>query len=166
MNLGEQIASLRKAKGWTQARLAQEAGLSASAIAMYETNRRHPDRAAMDKLAKALGASLEPVGQPPLDHTTQAAALQAAAAAATSRRSAAESAGLSTDSSDESPAAASKPPSSGLTHLALTREEARFILFLRMNPRSRAFLESYILADERKRQQLEKAWRLIQDFQL
>jgi transcriptional regulator with XRE-family HTH domain len=166
MNLGEQIASLRKAKGWTQARLAAEAGLSASAIAMYETNRRHPDRAAMDKLAKALGASLEPAGQPPMNHATQASALQAAAATAPSRRSAAESTGLSTDASNGSSAAESKPSSSGLTHLALTREEARFILFLRMNPRSRVFLESYILADERKRQQLEKAWRLIQDFQL
>jgi transcriptional regulator with XRE-family HTH domain len=162
MNLGEQIASLRKAKGWTQARLAEEAGLSASAIAMYETNRRHPDRAAMDKLAKALGASLAAEGAQTLAKPAKAEAIQAVAAPASAARPAATSAGWSAKSSS----AESKSSQLKLTHLALTREEARFILFLRMNPRSKTFLESYMLADEEKRQQLEKAWRLIQDFQL
>jgi transcriptional regulator with XRE-family HTH domain len=34
MNLGDRIASLRRARGWTQANLAETAELSASSVAM------------------------------------------------------------------------------------------------------------------------------------
>ena len=55
MTTGSRIAALRKQRDWTQAGLADAAGLSASTIAMYETNRRSPDAASLRKLAIALG---------------------------------------------------------------------------------------------------------------
>jgi transcriptional regulator with XRE-family HTH domain len=145
MNLGDRIASLRRAKGWTQAKLAETAGLSPSAVSMYETNRRHPDDKALDKLARAFGMSVDALTQPETCDEVAAA-------------------------SHQDSGTTYSPPSyvadRGLTTLTLSRDEARFILFLRMNPRAKSFLESYMFADEAKREQLEKTWRLIHDFQV
>jgi transcriptional regulator with XRE-family HTH domain len=145
MNLGDRIASLRKARGWTQVKLAEAAGLSASAIAMYETNRRHPDGQALHKLAQAFGTSVGALTQPePKNEVAVMSHLNSARPLSPS----------------------SHPADRGLTTLTLSRDEARFILFLRMNPRAKSFLESYMFADDAKREQLEKTWRLIHDFQV
>jgi hypothetical protein len=60
----------------------------------------------------------------------------------------------------------SQPADRGLTTLTLSRDETRFILFLRMNPRANSILQFYMLADQAKREQLEKTRRLIHDFQM
>ncbi len=52
-----------------------------------------------------------------------------------------------------------------LTTLTLTREEARLILFTRMNPDCMTFLQKYITSEKREREQIEKAWKLIHEFQ-
>ncbi len=56
-------------------------------------------------------------------------------------------------------------PSPALTELTLTRDEAKLILFVRMNPQSMEFFESYIRSDAKRREQLTRTWRLINDFQ-
>jgi transcriptional regulator with XRE-family HTH domain len=155
MSVGARIAELRKAKGWTQSRLAKVAEFSASAIAMYETNRRVPDPTVLEKLAGALETTTE--------HLCGAVEM--------SRANPVPTAATREKSPSVAPNEAVTLPSpvnaSGinLTTFTLNREEARFILFLRMNPQCRPFLEFYVLADEQKRQQLERTWRLIHDFQ-
>ncbi|MBX5437156.1 MAG: helix-turn-helix domain-containing protein [Alicyclobacillaceae bacterium] len=186
MSLGPRIAKLRKAHGWTQAELAKRARISASAVAMYETGRRVPDGAALERIAEALGVSAEelardaatrvttaaeasPAGKqpepPPPD--SEAAALQPKptmpsdrrAQAATSRRAAPQPV-------TKTPAAAQvQLPSDEVPALSLSREEAAIILFLRANPTCLPFVESYIRADPREREQLARTWRLIRDFQ-
>ena len=137
MGVGERLAALRKSRGWTQVQLAEQSQLSASAIAMYETNRRTPDSRAAEKLAQALDVNLTSLTESPgPKEQTEAQSLHSAAAA----------------------------PGAGLTSLALTRDEAKFILLLRMNSRVRAFVESYMAADDQQRSQLDRTWRLIQDF--
>lgn len=59
MTVAEQLASLRKEKGWSQAKLAKQTGLSPSSIAMYETNRRSPDEETLRRLARALDVDAE-----------------------------------------------------------------------------------------------------------
>jgi transcriptional regulator with XRE-family HTH domain len=136
MSVGPRIVELRKAKGWTQAQLAKVAQLSASAIAMYETNRRVPDQSALAKLAVAFQVSVIDLSDPLMVDVNEAVAATAPATHSVS-----------------------------LTTFTLNREESRLILFLRMNPQCRPFLESYVMSDENKRQQLERTWRLIHDFQ-
>jgi DNA-binding XRE family transcriptional regulator len=59
VTVAEQLASLRKEKGWSQAKLAKQTGLSPSSIAMYETNRRSPDEETLHRLARALEVDAE-----------------------------------------------------------------------------------------------------------
>lgn len=157
MSVGSRISKLRKLKGWTQAQLAQQAQLSASSIAMYETGRRSPDHAVLMKLASAL-------------QVKEIELLDDGAAAGSKQD---ESGSMQPSQSDEQlkPAAtpqkaASEVTESGinLTTFSLTSQEARMILFLRMNPDCSPFLESYIKAERSKREQLEATWRLIQEF--
>ena len=155
MGIGNKIAEVRKQHHWTQAKLAEVSGLSTSAIAMYETNRRQPDEQTLSLLAKALGVTprqfqtgdrklaqkvpitdIAPIAQAPVNST------------------------MSTGSSSTAEAA------SATTTLNLTRDEAKLILFLRMNRNSVAFLQGYIEGDQKKRDALEKAWRLIHQFQV
>ncbi len=56
-------------------------------------------------------------------------------------------------------------PSDNITTFTLSREEARLILFTRMNPETILFLQKYIMSDKREREQIERAWRLIHEFQ-
>ncbi|SFU46729.1 helix-turn-helix domain-containing protein [Alicyclobacillus macrosporangiidus] len=56
-------------------------------------------------------------------------------------------------------------PSPSYPAIPLDRFEARLILFLRLNPQARAFIEAYLAADERRRQQIHKTWRLIHELQ-
>ncbi|MGE5572991.1 MAG: helix-turn-helix domain-containing protein [Bacteroidota bacterium] len=59
MNLGEQIAHLRKAKGISQDELADLIGVSRGAISMYEINKREPDYETLQKLADFFGVSTD-----------------------------------------------------------------------------------------------------------
>ena len=49
----------RKARGFTQTRLAREAGLSLSALKQYETGQRRPSAEALDAIIAALGLTAE-----------------------------------------------------------------------------------------------------------
>lgn len=56
--LGRVIRTLRKAKGWTQIRLAEESGMSRNAIIKLEHGEREPHASTIDKVARALGVDL------------------------------------------------------------------------------------------------------------
>ena len=56
--LGKNIRSYRILRNYTQARLAEEAGTSASAIAMYETGQREPDMDTIEAIADILNVSI------------------------------------------------------------------------------------------------------------
>ena len=49
----------RKARGFTQTRLARDANLSLSALKQYETGQRHPSADALDAIIAALGLTAE-----------------------------------------------------------------------------------------------------------
>lgn len=53
------IARLRQRKGWTQAQLARETGLSRGYIAAVEQGRRHPTLRALAVIAWALEVGIE-----------------------------------------------------------------------------------------------------------
>lgn len=53
--IAKRIKQLRKAKGWTQPKLAQEAKVTDGAVKMWETGKRFPRGANLRNLAAALG---------------------------------------------------------------------------------------------------------------
>ncbi|MET8100203.1 helix-turn-helix transcriptional regulator [Streptomyces sp. NPDC005236] len=55
----DRFREARRARGWSQVRLAQEAGLSASTIEKYEQGRRTPSAENFERMAKALGLTEE-----------------------------------------------------------------------------------------------------------
>ena len=57
--LGERITSLRKARGLTQAQLAEELGVSQQSVQAYEVGRRRMPVSSLPAVARALGVSLE-----------------------------------------------------------------------------------------------------------
>jgi transcriptional regulator with XRE-family HTH domain len=72
MNLADSIAArvreLRLAKGWSQERLAEEAGLSTDAISRIERGDRGPRLETLDQIAQAVGLPLQKLvdfGEPP-----------------------------------------------------------------------------------------------------
>ncbi|MFX4303441.1 helix-turn-helix domain-containing protein [Alicyclobacillus tolerans] len=146
MKATNRIAQLRKERGMTQAQLAKLAGVSTSAIAMYETNRRQPDEQILQQLSSALQVSPEELNNSKTNNQTE------------TRLPHQEK----TQTVKAAPIAAAQ---AGTTTLTLSREEARMILFTRMNPQAMEFLQAYINADAQKRAQVEKAWRLIHEFQ-
>ncbi|GLG00386.1 hypothetical protein Alches_04250 [Alicyclobacillus hesperidum subsp. aegles] len=157
--LGERLAQLRKQRGLTQAKLAERANISTSAIAMYETNRRQPDDATLAELAAALEAPIAMLRpDAPIDQPTVAPLGQAVPNGPVTNTSPLK---VHSQSSQKDAAA----DGLGVTQLALTREEARLILFVRMHPDAMPFLQTLVTADAEKRKQLEKTWRLIQAFQ-
>lgn len=228
MSVGSRITEWRKARGYTQAKLAERAHLSASTIAMYETNRRSPDREAITKLSGALGipealltgeqttnakkrdeglvaSKKQSDGQPnkssagkakkdadgaatwvpdrfttgmkaetsspgefePDVPTPDAPALDGGFGVETQSGNPSEQHQEDADQGDrhDGPTGETSSPSSALTELTLTRDEAKLILFVRMNPQSMEFFESYIKSTGKRREQLTRTWRLINDFQ-
>lgn len=165
LSLGQRLAEARKSQGVTQAALAKMTGLSASTIAMYETNRRMPEDAALTKLCEALGVTQEALlaDKPPEGSQHQASRGEPASTVLTAVDNTTNRNGRPVAESDTNVAGAASDRQ--LTQFALTREEARIILFLRMNPMCLPFIESYIRADGKQREQLAKTWRLIHDFQ-
>jgi transcriptional regulator with XRE-family HTH domain len=71
-NVGQEIRRLREAKGWSQPKLAVEAGVAVSGVSQIENGRRNPNSSTLAKLARAFGveiADLFPKGQPRLPET-------------------------------------------------------------------------------------------------
>jgi len=67
--VGREIKRLREAKGWSQTRLAAEAGMSVSGISMIENGHRNLSTTTLAKLAEALGVGVRdlfPLDQAPL----------------------------------------------------------------------------------------------------
>lgn len=58
-SFGEQLKQLRLAAGLTQQDLADELGISASAIGMYEQGRREPDRVTLLVMSHYFGVSCD-----------------------------------------------------------------------------------------------------------
>lgn len=57
--LGASVRQMRENRGWTQARLAEAAGMTQSAVARFEAGGTVPTIQVLERLAKALGARLE-----------------------------------------------------------------------------------------------------------
>ena len=56
---GDRIALLREKRGLTQEELSSKLGISRAALSHYETNRREPDYATLDKIANFFDISLD-----------------------------------------------------------------------------------------------------------
>ncbi len=56
--LGRAVRALRRSKGWTQARLAEEAGVGRDAVVKLERGAREPRPATLERVGAALGADL------------------------------------------------------------------------------------------------------------
>ena len=56
---GMRIALLRASNGWSQAELARRIGVSASAVGMYEQNRREPSLHLVVRLAQEFGVTTD-----------------------------------------------------------------------------------------------------------
>jgi transcriptional regulator with XRE-family HTH domain len=74
--LGSRLRGMRAAAGRTVASVAADAGLSVPYIANLENGRGNPTLAALDRLASALGTTLE-ISFAPADEPAQAAAASA-----------------------------------------------------------------------------------------
>src|ERR1700754_3385416 len=57
--LGRSVRELREGRGWSQTRLAKEAGMTQSAVARFEAGGTVPTLAVLERLAAALGVSLK-----------------------------------------------------------------------------------------------------------
>ena len=57
--LGERVSDMRGRRGWTQRKLANEAGLSTTFISEIENNKRNVGTESLLQLAEALGTSLD-----------------------------------------------------------------------------------------------------------
>ena len=56
--LGRTVRGLREQRGWSQTRLAAEAGMTQSAVARFEAGGTVPSLPVLDRLARALDADL------------------------------------------------------------------------------------------------------------
>ena len=59
MGIGSNIAKFRRLKGWTQATLAKETGLSRGYIAAIEEGRKHPRLKTLAIIAEKLGVGID-----------------------------------------------------------------------------------------------------------
>jgi len=59
MAFGDNLARIRKDKGWTQEELVKRSGVGISQIRRYETDNASPTLEIIAKLARALGASID-----------------------------------------------------------------------------------------------------------
>jgi ribosome-binding protein aMBF1 (putative translation factor) len=65
--LGRAVRELRERNGWSQTRLAQEAGMTQSAVARFEAGGTVPTLTVLERLAAALGVSLKVGFEPRTD---------------------------------------------------------------------------------------------------
>lgn len=59
MLIRDNIKRLRKSKGWSQAKLADESGLAPSTIGTLETRTKRPDVIVLNDVAQALGVTVD-----------------------------------------------------------------------------------------------------------
>src|ERR687898_944277 len=84
--VGREVKRLRKAKGWSQTKLAVEASMSVSGISMIENGHRNLSTTTLARLAEALGVEVVDLfpkpqaPQPSLEDAAQSEALQEALA--------------------------------------------------------------------------------------
>jgi transcriptional regulator with XRE-family HTH domain len=65
--LGRSVRELRERHGWSQSRLAQESGMTQSAVARFEAGGTVPTLAVPERLAAGLGVSLKVGFEPRTD---------------------------------------------------------------------------------------------------
>lgn len=58
-NIGANIIAARNDKGWTQAKLAKETGISAASLSAYENDKKTPGLQTLAKIAEALDVSID-----------------------------------------------------------------------------------------------------------
>lgn len=187
MTVAEQLATIRKQKGLSQAKLARETGLSASTIAMYETNRRSPDLDTLQRLARALDVETKALAGPsatsqtatvpeptveqsppgiaargPEDELSLSSAFEQAVSSLSANHT--KSINDTQSVNHTNLASRSNPVNTELT-LQVSPEEARILLAMRMSPAISNFLLSYVTATEEERERLERTWQVIRSFQ-
>ena len=59
MSIGEEVRRLRRERGWSQARLAEESGMSVPGISYIENGARLPNSTSLLKLAEGLDVGIE-----------------------------------------------------------------------------------------------------------
>lgn len=59
MTLGQKIAKLRKAQGWTQGQFAEKVGVHPSHVTRWERDRHQPAVSALSKIAEVLLVDIE-----------------------------------------------------------------------------------------------------------
>lgn len=64
---GKKLRALRESKGFSQFRLAVEAGVDSAVVSKYENAERHPRAMVLFKLARALGVTMEQILEPGLN---------------------------------------------------------------------------------------------------
>ncbi len=79
MEVGREIRQLREAKGWSQTKLAADAGMGVSGISQIETGARNPSMTTLARIAGALGVEVADLfpkveAQRPLDYQENGAA--------------------------------------------------------------------------------------------
>jgi len=158
--IGQQLARLRRERGWSQSSLARRAGVSSSAIAMYETERRTPDDSMVQQLATALEVPVTQLGDSQQPLQSPCPADKAPTGQPTDR-----DLSPTLDPGHKVRDVATAYPEPGLVTLAVSQFEARVLLAMRMNGQVRDFLHTYVTATAEQRQRMERTWELIESFQ-
>ena len=85
MTFGEKLQKLRKARGWTQEELAQQAGVSRQSLSKWESDAALPDTANVVVLSDLFGVSTDYLLREAASGTTEATPVPAAPAAPSKR---------------------------------------------------------------------------------
>ena len=74
MDVGYKLYELRRSRGLTQAELGRRVGVSEAAIRAYETGKRRPKQAHLERIAEALGVRPEAIADYGIDDVDEAIA--------------------------------------------------------------------------------------------
>ena len=72
MDVGYKLYELRRSRGLTQAELGRRVGVSEAAIRAYETGKRRPKQAHLERIADALGVMPEAIADYGIDDVDEA----------------------------------------------------------------------------------------------
>ena len=72
MDVGYKLYELRRSRGLTQAELGRRVGVSEAAIRVYETGKRRPKQAHLERIADALGVMPEAIADYGIDDVDEA----------------------------------------------------------------------------------------------
>ena len=59
MTIGQRVKSRREELGWTQAHLADKAGVAQTTVSTVESRTKRPDAVTLNELAKAMGTTVD-----------------------------------------------------------------------------------------------------------